>query len=165
VQKVKYVDFSKDKDGSKELLTVSTDDGRVLFYSTKEASAASDSSTIPDAELVCQVGGKASGLPGRIKGFEILNTSNFDKWKGTYLLVTSGSDGVIRIWALKIKEITSKGLSSTLLDSYETGNRITCMVAFVMQKPQDVEAVNESDLGSDEEEEEAPEESSDSDQD
>lgn len=165
MQKVKYVDFSKDRDGSKELLTVSTDDGRVLFYSTKETSAASDSSTIPDAQLVGQVGGKASGLPGRIKGFEILDMSNFDKWKGTYLLVTSGSDGVIRIWALKIKENTSEGLSSTLLDSYETGNRITCMVAFAMEKPQDLEAINESDLGSDEEEEEAPEESSDSDQD
>lgn len=165
MQKVKYFDFSKDKDGSKELLAVSTDDGRVLFYSTKEISASSDSSTIPDAQLVGQVGGKASGLPGRIKGFEILDMSNFDKWKGAYLLVTSGSDGVIRIWSLKIKENNSEGLSSTLLDSYETGNRITCMVAFVMQKPQDLEAINESDLGSDEEEEEAPEESSDSDQD
>lgn len=162
---MKYTDFSKDKDGSKELLTVSTDDGRVLFYSTKETSASSDSSTIPDAQLVGQVGGKASGLPGRIKGFEILDMSNFDKWKGTYLLVTSGSDGVIRIWSLQILETTSEGLSSTLLDSYETGNRITCMIAFVMQKPQDLEAINESDLGSDEEEEEVPEESSDSDED
>lgn len=164
MQRVKYADFSKDKDGSKELLTVSTDDGRVLFYSTKETSASSDSSTIPDAQLVRQVGGKASSLPGRIKGFEILDMSNFDKWKGTYLLVTSGSDGVIRIWSLKINENISEGLSSTLLGSYETSNRITCMVAFVMQKPQDLEAINESDLGSDEEEE-APEESSDSDQD
>jgi protein MAK11 len=164
---VQYVDFSKDKDGSKELLTVSTDDGRVLFYSTKETSASSDSSsTIPDAQFVGQVGGKTSGLPGRIKGFEILDLSNFDKWRGAYLLVTSGSDGVIRIWSLRVKEATSEGLSSTLLDTYETGNRITCMVAFVMQKPQDLEAINESDLDSEEEEEEAPDESSsDSDQD
>lgn len=143
---------------------MSTDDGRVLFFSTKETSTSSDSSTIPDAQLVDQVGGKASGLPGRIKGFEILDLSNFDKWKGSHLLVTSGSDGVIRIWSLRIKENTSEGLSAALLDSYETGNRITCMIAFVMQKPQDLEAINESDLGSDEEEEEAPEESSDSDQ-
>lgn len=165
MQKVKYFDYSKDKDGSKELLTVSTDDGRVLFYSTKETSSSADSSTIPDAHLVGQIGGKASGLPGRIKGFEILDMSKFDKWKGTYLLVTSGSDGVIRIWSLKFNKVTSEGLSSTLLDSYETGNRITCMIAFVMQKPQDLEAINESDLGSDEEEEEEPEESIDSDQD
>ncbi|EEA22799.1 Protein mak11 [Talaromyces marneffei ATCC 18224] len=166
VQKVKYVDFSTDKDGSKEILTVSTDDGRVLFYSTKETSASSDSSTIPDAQLVGQLGGKASGLTGRIKGFEILDLADFDKWKGTYLLVTSGSDGIIRIWSFKIKEATTEGLSSTLLGSYETGNRITCMVSFVMQKPQDLESINESDLGSDKEEEEAPEESSsDSDQD
>ena len=144
---------------------MSTDDGRILFFSTKETSTSSDSSTIPDAQLVDQVGGKASGLPGRIKGFEILDLSNFDKWKGSHLLVTSGSDGVIRIWSLRIKENTSEGLSAALLDSYETGNRITCMIAFVMQKPQDLEAINESDLGSDEEEEEAPEESSDSDQD
>ena len=165
MQKVKYVDFSKEKDGSKELLTVSTDDGRVLFYSTKENSTTSDSSTIPDAQIVSQVGGKASGLPGRIKGFEILDMSNSGKWKGSHLLVTSGSDGIIRIWVLKFKGNTGEGLSSTLLDSYETGNRITCMVAFVMQKPQDMEAINESELGSDEEEEAPAESSSDSDQD
>ncbi|EED15260.1 60S ribosome biogenesis protein Mak11, putative [Talaromyces stipitatus ATCC 10500] len=164
VQKVKYIDFSEDKDGSKELLTVSTDDGSVLFYSTKEASTSSDSSSIPDAQLFGQLGGRTGGLSGRIKGFEILNLSSFDKWKGNYLLVTSGSDGVIRIWTLKIKEAASGGLSSTLLDSYETGNRITCMVAFAMQKPQHPEAINESDLDSDEEKEATEESSSDSDQ-
>lgn len=137
----------------------------MLFYSTKEISASSDQS-IPDANLTGQLSGKTSGFPGRIKDFEILDLTSCDAWRGTHLLITSSSDGTIRVWAVNATSSAKEGISSRLLDSYETGNRITCMVAFVMQEPQDMEAIRDSDLDSDDQEEgdESAEESSESDQ-
>jgi protein MAK11 len=164
---VKYFDLSPNKDGSKELLVVSTDDGRVIFYSTGESSSPTDTSSIPDAKVIGQLGGKSNGLAGRIKDFEVLGLANVDNWKKRFLLVTSSSDGVVRLWSLSLQAQKGNGLdefSSQMLDSYETGNRITCMVAFAMQKPRDFEAIDESDSGSDNQDEEE-ESSSDSDQD
>lgn len=81
--------------------------------------------------------------------------------------MTCGSDGVVRLWLLRAEDFraASKPESSdsqgetrqigTLLDTYETGDRITCMVAFVMQQPRepsvDEELEFESEAGVDDE--------------
>lgn len=79
--------------------------------------------------------------------------------------MTCGSDGAVRLWSLRAEEFRAAESESsdaqgetrqigTLLDTYETGDRITCMVAFVMQQPQEPvvdESEFESEAGADNE--------------
>ncbi|KAL1987676.1 hypothetical protein VTN96DRAFT_2917 [Rasamsonia emersonii] len=180
LHRIKYFNFSQGDDGADELLAASTEDGRIIFYSTKETkpSDSEDSdSPIPDAQIRAQLGGKACGLSGRVKDFEILSLADLAAWKDHFLLVTCGSDGAVRVWLLKRGEFEKPkseppngdaiGASQPrqvgkLLSTYETGNRITCMVAFVMQKPEDPSAIGESEFesGSGEEDHDDDDESS-----
>jgi protein MAK11 len=157
IHRIRYFDFSTKKDGTNELLAVSTEDGRVIFYSTKETREANDSS-IPDAKLIVQLGGKPSGLSGRVKDFEILDLADIENWKHHFLLLTCGSDGAVRVWLLKTQSNAnaknqeankSSELVYRLLDTYETGNRVTCMASFVMQRPHALDGIDGSDLESD----------------
>lgn len=166
LHRIKYFNFNQGDDGADELLAASTEDGRIIFYSTKETkpSDSDDSdSPIPDAQVRAQFGGKACGLSGRVKDFEILSLADSAAWKDHFLLVTCGSDGAVRVWLLRRGEFEkpksgpqngdTKGASQPrqvgkLLSTYETGNRITCMVAFVMQKPEDPSAMGESEFES-----------------
>ncbi|KAH7062324.1 WD40-repeat-containing domain protein [Macrophomina phaseolina] len=147
-----------------EILAVSTEDGRILFYSTKEtvtpeaASKAVKSGTeaaVPSCKLIAQLGGKSAGLNGRVKDFEILP---IPEEADQYYIITGSSDGAVRIWRLSQSELTlpaedaaNKGqddkdsekvatVSNTLsakqvgelIGTHETGNRITCLKAFIM---------------------------------
>lgn len=187
--KLHHIEYVKPESGedANELLAVSTEDGRIVFYSTQEASVANGDASegsIPDAIVKGQLGGKACGLSGRIKEFQILNIgSSSNKLKHDTLVVTCNSDGAVRVWALSWKELTAEDSSQKktknskknkesapaaaapqvgkLLGTYETGNRITCMKAFVMLQPEE-ENMSDSDFGS-EDEEEDEDESSDSD--
>ncbi|KAL4819174.1 WD40-repeat-containing domain protein [Aspergillus spinulosporus] len=131
--------------GDDELFAVSTEDGRVIFYSTRDVRKADegDDSSIPYAEPVAQLGGKSQGYPGRVKSFEMLSLKgqpgvNDDD----FAVITANSEGVVRIWQLlgaHLRNAVAKKSSDTkdiqvgkLLSSYETGNRITCLKAFVM---------------------------------
>ncbi|KAL3429502.1 WD40-repeat-containing domain protein [Aspergillus tetrazonus] len=144
--------------GDDELFAVSTEDGRVIFYSTRNVRKADDGddSSIPYAEPVAQVGGKSQGYSGRVKSFEMLNLKgqpgiNDDD----FAVVTANSEGVVRVWQLlgaQLRNAIAKKSSDTkdiqvgkLLSSYETGNRITCLKAFVMvpseeSNPEDFES-------------------------
>lgn len=144
----------------------------MIFYSTKDTTEAEESS-IPDAKLIAQLGGKSSGLSGRVKDFEILDLADIENWKHHFLLLTCGSDGAVRVWLLKIQSITnskkqeankSGELVYRLLDTYETGNRITCMASFVMQRPHALDEIDGSDLDSDDLEDEAEASSDESDE-
>jgi len=133
------------------LLAVSTEDGRIMFFSTKtdDLSAAepkTDKKTekIPVARLVGQLGGKEAGVTGRIKDFSICRVSGE---QGDVLLIsTGGSDGKVRLFRLSIKDLASTIKEEApkqigkLLSTYETQNRITCMSAFAMiPRPEGVE--------------------------
>jgi protein MAK11 len=164
LHRIKYVNFNQGNEGADELLAVSTEDGRIIFYSTKQlkSSEPDDSeSPIPDAEIRAQLGGKALGLSGRVKDFEVLSLADFEPWKDQFVIVTCGSDGAVRLWLLRRDEIAKPKSEppngnaeneprqiGKLLSTYETGNRITCMVAFAMQKPQDPAAIGESEFES-----------------
>lgn len=178
LHQIKYVDLDPSCDGGDERLVTSTEDGRIIFFSTKKLRKAEESSgsSMPYAETVAQLGGKQNGLPGRVKDFKILSLRGEAKARDDdFLLVTAGSDGTVRVWMLNGKELSleaqardtpeSKDESPSnprqvgrLLNSYETGNRITCLKAFVMLPPEDASASNES---LDEFEEEAEESSED----
>ncbi|EPS28734.1 hypothetical protein PDE_03680 [Penicillium oxalicum 114-2] len=173
IHEMKYVSVG-DGDKTEDLLAVSTEDGRVVFYSTSTLRDPEDGdeSTIPHAVATAQIGGKQAGFPGRIKDFEVLNLENqpVDISKNL-LAVTGNSDGVVRIWKINSKSLLSSkgskgskagaetaGQVGTLLTTYETGNRITCLAAFVMLPAEDASTLLDSaDEESDEEEEEESE--------
>lgn len=132
--------------GQQELVAVSTEDGRVIFYSTSKTRKPDegDDSSIPYAEPIAQLGGKSQGLPGRVKAFEILSLNGQPGIKDDFAVVTANSEGVVRVWQLLGTQLSEKQSSDAntiqvgkLLNSYETGNRITCMKAFIMMPPED----------------------------
>ncbi|KAJ5711514.1 hypothetical protein N7488_005670 [Penicillium malachiteum] len=156
VHQMKYVSRPAG-DATEDLLAVSTEDGRVIFYSTQELQKPEedDESTIPHATPVAQVGGKQAGFPGRIKDFDVLSLENQPKEVHDGIVVVTGnSDGVVRIWNVASKELVpakkSKGQDTipqvgNLLTTYETGNRITCLASFVMLPAEDPDTLIDSD--------------------
>ncbi|KAI1766057.1 WD40 repeat-like protein [Hypoxylon sp. FL1150] len=170
-----YVTIDKASDSA--LLAVSTEDGKILFFSTRSEDLAHSSSTttegkaktsLPMAKLVAQVGGKEAGVSGRIKDFGVVRVSSGSD--GDSLILAAGSsDGKLRIFKLAVAELkgagagTSKAAKTTgkLLGTYETQNRITCVEAFEMiPRPEDVED-SEDDLDEDDEDEQDEDEDED----
>lgn len=167
IHQMGYVKVSEEKDV--QVLAVSTEDGRILFFSTrtadllipptlegKEAEAA-----LPAAKLIAQLGGKDAGLQGRIKDFKILPTTTESKGS---IVVTASSDGAVRLFRISPSEDLGAGGKmkqiGSLLGVYETGNRITCLEAFVMLPK--IEGGEEDEFeGLEDDEEEGNEDSSD----
>lgn len=167
IHQFKYVDL-----GEISLLAVSTEDGRVLFFSTKVEDLVKneeDESKLPLAKMVGFIGGKAAGVSGRIKDFAALHS---DADANRLYVAGASSDGNLRVWTLAVdalvkaagaKKASEKPMGD-LVGTYETKNRITCMAAFVMiPKPDDAEDSEDEDLDvdSDDDDEEDSEEDSD----
>ena len=151
---MRYVTVSEDDNTSNDVLAISTEDGRILFYSTArvsepEATAPGSKPDIPLCISIGQLGGSAENVTSRIKDFEILRLPG----PQSLVAVTGSSDGAIRLWILDDAEITNSSTGSmdndrdgsendgamitqvgSLLGTYEAGNRITCLRAFVMSK-------------------------------
>ena len=173
LHQMKYIAVDPTSDGGKDLIAASTEDGRVIFYSTEKLQQAEDDpdSSIPFAGTVAQLGGKAAGLPGRVKDFEIFNLKEVPAAKKNgFLVVTGNSDGAVRVWMVDEKDLTGQqGPDSKdgtpqvgrLLNTYETGNRITCLKGFVMLASEDPSTLEDSEAEEEEEEKESDEESSD----
>lgn len=159
--------------GSIELLAVSTEDGRVILYSTHSSHLVNSEAPtngiakgpLPAALPVCQIDNKAANKPGRVKAFEVLRLPNSRTWRDSSIMVTCGSDGSVNLWHLKdgdivlpetshIKTDTQDTLSNIgeHIGTYQTSGRITCMVAYVMLKhPEDEDMIDEADsVGEDE---------------
>ena len=171
---------------AKDLLAVSTEDGRILFHDTTDLvetqpTDLADKSDIPISKAICQLGGPAEGIIGRVKDFEILKPLG----SKDFIVVTGSSDGAVRLWTVNESELVHKPTISngdvsvsagkddgevkgniaklpatrqigSLLGTYEAGNRITCLKAFVMSEPESLEPngsvkgnCKESDSGSD----------------
>ncbi|KAF2832140.1 WD40 repeat-like protein [Ophiobolus disseminans] len=135
-------------------LLVSTEDGRVLLYNTsattstaEDTNAPQSKGDVPSAKLEAQIGGPGAGISGRVKDFEIIP---FSTDSSTFLIITGSSDGTVRTWALDTKHLddnagieqgqgfTAKQVG-TLLGTYTTGTRITCLKAFAMTGKPDAE--------------------------
>ena len=155
-----YVTLVDDDEEARETLAVSTEDGRILFYFTDFLETESNTKLDNGSCIrVCApsgvLGGPAEGLVGRIKDFEILPVPQ----SKDLVVVTGSSDGAIRTWFIDAVElafdVTRPGGTSALvnghghgdeppaaepsqrqigrlLSTYEAGNRITCLKAFVM---------------------------------
>lgn len=148
---------------AKDLLAISTEDGRVLFFNitggSPDATDTAPDKTMPTSPCIAQLGGHAAGLTGRIKDFEIINLpSSAVNADEPMLVVTGSSDGAIRLWTLFPSELpghpgmadAGKGALQvgTLIATRETGNRITCLTAFVLDGKARKENVEEHELES-----------------
>ncbi|OJD31136.1 60s ribosome biogenesis protein mak11 [Diplodia corticola] len=149
------------------IIAISTEDGRILFYSTKETRTPAATSqavktgkeaAVPSCKLIAQLGGRAADLTGRIKDFEILPVSEA---ADEYYIATGSSDGAVRVWhlsqgdlclpaddaadgdsskqpdagsekAVNVSDTLSAKQVGELIGAHETGNRITCLKAFIM---------------------------------
>ncbi|KAL7626009.1 Protein mak11 [Parahypoxylon ruwenzoriense] len=163
-----YVAVDAASDSS--LLAVSTEDGRILFFSTKSEDLTPNKSStegkgkalLPVAKLVAQLGGKEVGVLGRIKDFTVVKVTGKD---GDSLVVAAGSsDGKLRIFRVDMAELKEARNAKTtkttktvgkLLGTYETQNRITCVEAFAMiPRPEGVEdSEDEVDVSEEDEDE------------
>ena len=137
-------------------LAVSTEDGRILFYaadrpeSIKENIDTSEIDSIPSARLVAQLGGKEQGVAGRIKDFEIVPIWSESEQTTSFAVVTASSDGMIRIWHFEERALIEGSQSpkptaqiGKLIGKYDTGSRITCLKAFLMQAPKTDEGLSD----------------------
>ena len=150
-------------------MAVSTEDGRILFYDTADVVGShitepASKAEIPASEAICQLGGPAEGIIGRVKDFEILKPPGSEG----FIVVTGSSDGAVRLWTVDASELidepsvsremndkvsnsansddskangdaTKKSATrqiGMLLGTFEAGNRITCLKAFVMSEPE-----------------------------
>ena len=142
----------------KEVLAVSTEDGRILFCSTEEPRQAGngdvvEGTEIAEATVLAELDGKAAGVMGRIKDFEVMSLPSLDEERNEVVLVAASSDGSIRMWQIHENEVLSQFPSSKkrtevsnigkLIGTYETGSRITCLRAFLMLPPRTGEGLSE----------------------
>ncbi|KAL2146022.1 hypothetical protein VTI28DRAFT_5361 [Corynascus sepedonium] len=143
VHEFSYVET--DVEGEDTVLAVSTEDGRVLFFSTAidDLAEPPKDKTLRVAKLVGQLGGKEAGVSGRVKDFKVLPVEDEDGER-LFFVVAASSDGRIRLWQLGAADLAASGKTpkqvGKLLGMYETQNRITCVEAFVMiPRPQGAE--------------------------
>ncbi|KAJ4292136.1 Protein mak11 [Collariella sp. IMI 366227] len=110
------------------VLAVSTEDGRVCFFSTAKEDLAEpkEGKTLKVAKM------------GRIKDFVVLPVQD-EEGRRRFYVVAGSSDGRMRMWQIGAEELSGvkgekecKKQVGKLLGKYETQNRITCVDAFVM---------------------------------
>lgn len=148
----------------------------MILYSTAshrtQPNGEASEASIPYGQVLGEVGGKAHGVNSRIKDFKILNLPRDEDYHlggQSLLIVTASSDGAIRLWSIKVRELLVRGSQNSsggstspdggaaaqngangskktttsarqvgkMLGVYESGNRITCMTAFIMARPSD----------------------------
>src|ERR1700709_1487411 len=83
IHQLRYIEVDAEEDI--QVLAVSTEDGRILFYSTRPAdliiapTVEGKEAPLPSAKLIAQLGGKDAGLSGRVKDFTVLSTGEESK--------------------------------------------------------------------------------------
>lgn len=126
-----------------------------------EVTERSQENTAPTIEAIGGLGGSQEGIVGRIKDFEVLSHKIKGRSAECRVIVAGSSDGTIRVWVLDSAQFATEveplpgGSKSTdsaqeqsaqeqiprlpgvrlvgrLIGTFETGNRITCLKAFVM---------------------------------
>ncbi|KAI0024908.1 WD40-repeat-containing domain protein [Xylariomycetidae sp. FL0641] len=166
-----YLTTNSTNDSS--LLAVSTEDGKILFFSTRSEDLGSKGSKpdlksekLPVAKFLAQLGGKEAGVSGRIKDFAICRVPR-ERTEDLFIS-TGSSDGRICLFKLAMEELDEARKSKatkqvgSLLGTYETQNRITCVEAFVMiprpegveESEDELEDLSEEEGGGEDEEEE-----------
>ena len=95
-----------------DVLAVSTEDGRILFYSSTASQVSEIDQPQPYqtnylCQPICQLGGNQSGLTGRIKEFEVLEILGTGLTSVRFVVITASSNGFVRLWSLTGEELSS----------------------------------------------------------
>lgn len=139
------------EEGDIHILAVSTEDGRILFYSTRPEDLVKGSEekdeALESAKLIAALdskvtvaqkennGTKPEETPVRIKDFSFMDVG---EGATKYMIIVAGkSDGTLQIFKLATSDLLPQNNSEVkevgkLLGSSKTGNRITCLKSFVM---------------------------------
>lgn len=166
--KIHEVCYVPVEEGGPSLMAVSTEDGRVLFFSTKVEDLVpaekkddddDDEERLPSAKLIATIGGRKAGVTSRIKDFTILPRG------GAFYIIGGSSDGKIRIWRVGKGELleAANGKEATEVGKevgvYGTQNRITALEGFEMiPRPEGVEESEAEDWEDESDEDEEDEE-------
>lgn len=124
----------------REILAVSTDDGKVVMFETSTATSEGDN--LPVVHPFAFTGGDKHGIKSRIKDFAILDLSSHG-FAGC-LVVLGCSDGTVQLIVISEDELLNPAVKDGFVGrasatSYSTGSRITCLAAFVMLPAHDVD--------------------------
>lgn len=144
--KVHQMGFLSLPDTEQSILALSTEDGRILFYDVSSSDEEADAGKLPLCPCVAQLGGTPAGISGRVKDFEIVALQG----SKSLVIITGSSDGAVRLWTVSGEQFAAQASKEgpkqigKLIATQETGNRITCLGAFVMDgKASDVDEVEE----------------------
>lgn len=127
--------------GGQEYLAVSTDSGEILFFDTTISGV--EGSELPVLQPVSYTGGTKHSIKTRIKDFQIMDLTTHGL--PGRLIVAGSSNGDVRLITVTEEELRQPSsedgfIGSVSSDVHQTGNRITCLVAFVMLPAHDVGA-------------------------
>lgn len=169
IHQIHYIDRKNNDHLHSHILAVSTEDGRVVFFSTtlddnEKAVSTSQNRQIPICTIIGEIGTDTEVSRSRAKDFEVLRVPGTGRMSASPLIVTASSEGSITLWTLDLRARLAqlallsqtskpqKGVNGgdgspnaskvipqvgRLLGRYETGNRITCLKAFIMAEAAD----------------------------
>lgn len=124
---------------------MSTEDGRIIFYSTSPSDATLPSESKPTLPQALELGSlSAPDSHTRIKDFTILSLPTEQQTYAELVIIAASSDGAIRVFLLDRAALSLPSSAASTdarqhksagrcLGTLETGARITCLAAFVMQ--------------------------------
>lgn len=116
----------------------------MLFYDISIEANRSAEKGLPQCKCIAQLGGKEAGVQGRIKDFVLVPLPTTSHAALDLMVVTASSDGAVRFWSLTQDDLVSAEASNgtsdkpaprqigRLVSTHQTGNRITCLGAFIM---------------------------------
>lgn len=109
-------------DQLKDIIAVSTEDGRILLYDTAVKTADTTESDVitknrelnsamPKCDLIGHLEGKNTGVRTRIKDFEVLELATYGEngAETNILIATASSDGVVKLWLVQNNELQHQG--------------------------------------------------------
>ena len=140
---------------TEDVLAVATERGRVLLYAVSDLVDSSVTDNLEEnvkprlPELRCKAqlveSPTKSGTLSRIKDIQILRVT--DEEQDGYYFITGSSDGAVRILSVPAEDLSGEEDNDrsgerpprqvgSLVASNETGHRITCLTAFLMDERQ-----------------------------
>ncbi|KAL8999310.1 MAG: hypothetical protein Q9169_001855 [Polycauliona sp. 2 TL-2023] len=157
IHQIHFVDLGLDESRYANTLAISTEDGRVVFFAANSENNTDHAAQMTIWPAIGRIGGGAENSGSRIKDFEYLTVQGEQKTGRAPLIVTGSSDGIVGVWTLDslsnleilqpsghvvgASEDMNGGHRTTsdktpaighLLGRYQTGNRITCLKAFIL---------------------------------
>ncbi|KAI9724453.1 MAG: hypothetical protein M1812_000521 [Candelaria pacifica] len=119
IHQLQYITPLSNATVGSDLLAVSTEDGRIIFFlatavEVPPTDAAEKVNSPPSCLAIAQLGGKAVGVSGRIKEFEVLKPTGTELSAKALIIVAASSDGAIRLWIIDREELSPSSSSQDL---------------------------------------------------